>query len=670
MIDKKTIFGEMGADKTVITTMEFLKRKKYLFLVLGVMVLVYLFIKVLTFYAHSLIVLEFAFLVLVFGLAPAYFFRKVFRFENMAGWLVNSSVLGILIIPFLFIVFGWLGLNLVFTYSVPFLYSCALLGLVLLFVFTDDVSVRNYFNWGKTVYVDAVFYIILICYTGVLTLLNFHDVYFHWDTFTFWGLDAKYIFQLNHLRDSSADVFGSFRYTAYYPVYYSIIYDLYESVAEQYANWINVLLNFLALLLVYNNTLRKNVVQKSLVVTLLIFISYAAISAVYMFSMYADVLSAFNLLLFMVVLTTDYDLELKNYSKRMGLLLLSAISLYFIKSPFIFLTGLLSFFYILYDLKFLLSNYKALLIRSDIWLVIALIAVLYLMRSYYFTTVVQVGSNTPMSDLYLPRFTSLYSTLEYGVGMISWLFNKSPYLVGLWCLGVGSVFIAPKQLFNKNYYFIYWVLLIVVFSYCASYTINQTDLSSSSLLRYCAIVMYLIPLMLSYMQIEFSPIKSLVLMALCIIVSTYTFVKTMTPMPLYEPFALSTGSYNVVLKKEAKIAEKTLLISGDDARILIADDLTTGNIVSNMYMDAMFVRYLLMFNSVGGQYVIPVESLQEYALKHNADYILLLSYADTLSHCEEVFDTGHNYLISVNKDKFPDLDGCAFSGDQVVDLIR
>jgi len=139
-------------------------------------------------------------------------------------------------------------------------------------------------------------------------------------------------------------------------------------------------------------------------------------------------------------------------------------------------------------------------------------------------------------------------------------------------------------------------------------------------------------------------------------------------MPLYEPFSLSTGSYSVVLKKEARIAEKALTIAGDKARILIADDFLNDKLLGNKYMDARFVRYFLMFNSVGGQYMTTTDKLYEFALEQNADHILLLSYANTFDSCEKMLIEGHNYLINIERNKPLDLDGCFFLGDEVFDL--
>ncbi len=155
----------------------FLARRRFLLFLLGIFAAVFLSIRHVVSYAHSLQVFEFAFITLIFGFAPAFFFRKVFKFENIIGWLVNSSVLGVLFIPFLFILLVWVGINWVFIYSIIFLYGCSLLGLLLLFLFEDDLSLKNSLGLKGIGKSDIFFFAVLGGYTFILTLQNFYRVY-------------------------------------------------------------------------------------------------------------------------------------------------------------------------------------------------------------------------------------------------------------------------------------------------------------------------------------------------------------------------------------------------------------------------------------------------------------------------------------------------------------
>ena len=65
-------------------------------------VVLYLIIFLLTKVATSLHIIEFAFLSLASGFAPAYYFRNTFICQDLVGWLLHAAVLGVIFIPFLF----------------------------------------------------------------------------------------------------------------------------------------------------------------------------------------------------------------------------------------------------------------------------------------------------------------------------------------------------------------------------------------------------------------------------------------------------------------------------------------------------------------------------------------------------------------------------------------
>ncbi len=654
---------------------KYIIKKKSLLILLGILTFFYLAFKTFTLYASAYRVMEFVFLTIFLGLAPAYFLQKVFRFENIIGWLVNSSVLGLLFIPFLFLIFGWVGFNPVFVYSVLAIYIFSIIGIISLFIFGDESKISSYINFKGITRIDVLFYIILCGITFILTLHNFDRVYPRWDAFTYWGIDAKYIFQKNQLRDSSLDVFALFTNTSYYPIYYSIIYKIYGAIEEQYASWINVYINFLALLVIYNYTLHKGILRKLFIVTILIIISYAADPAVFIFSMYADILCALYLLLYMVILTNKDESNPETYSKRMFLLLLFAVSLYFIKSKLFFLTIILIAVLIGYDIKFLLKNWRALIKRADFWLVISAIVTIYLMNNIYFTNIINVN-RTPVAivrSLITPNISTLNistlnSLLVYTKELVLWLTRNSPYLVFLWFLGLCSILSVKNNFSNKKYLFTYFVSAGVFLIFCLGEIIKQNPLQSGSLIRYTAITMFLIPQLFNYIIIKVPRQITTASLIILFILSGYFFIKTMTPVPLYDKFTLSKGSYSEYFSNYSSLAENTLKITGEDSKILIADDFS--HAISNKEYDGIVVRYFLMYNSVGGQYRTLAINLLRLVTKYDPDYILLLSYANTFDHCENIMTEGHNYLIKVDTIDDPDATECIFSKAEIVDLSK
>ena len=139
-------------------------------------------------------------------------------------------------------------------------------------------------------------------------------------------------------------------------------------------------------------------------------------------------------------------------------------------------------------------------------------------------------------------------------------------------------------------------------------------------------------------------------------------------MPLKEKFSLSNGTLQSALAKYDKYAERVIDITGPDGRVLIADDLP-GEKITNMMVPAIFIRYFMMYNSVGSQYQKPTNSLYDYAKENNADFILLLSYANSFDHCENLLTTENDYLIDISEGSIDlEPDDCIFSSFDIYGL--
>ena len=667
---------KVQAEKTLVVR-DFFEDRKSLLILLGILILSNLVVAFITHYVKPLKVIEFVFLAVFWGLAPAYYFRKVFKFENWIGWLVNSGVLGILTIPFVFLFAGWIGFNFVFVQSVWFIYLCSFLGIITLFIDTDKNTLSECIHGNSIRRVDIVFYMILFGFTVHLTLLNFYQINPKWDAFTFWGLDAKYLFQYNHLRDAALDVFNMFRYTSYYPIYYSIIYHIYGAIVEQYASWINVFINFLAMMLIYNRILHKGLLQKIMIVALLLITAFGAIDAANMFTMYAELISSFSMLVFVLILTGEAELSLETYGKRMLLLLLAALSLYFIKSPNLMLTIALIALWIVYDIKFLAAHWRNLIRRADVVVSSAIFFTLYLMRAFYFATILRIGADTPITDIFFENPFALDTLFAYIKDLTSWFAKQNPYLLGCWLLGfVSIILIIVLKKLSKRYLFIYLVSISIFLFYFSYYILYQYDFPNGSIIRYTSIVMYLIPLMFcmldimppvsncgfplnqksaiydqeGYIVIVFPKKISYMVIGCLSILSLLFLIRTVSRMPLYQSFKISPGSYDFVMKEYSTFAKKVLDITGVNSKILIADDNHETGMADNRNSPAIYIRYYMMDNSAGGQYVdVPMPTLYSYALENHADYILLLSYDQTLESCGAGLKLAGNYIFKLNQ---------------------
>lgn len=646
----------------------FLQTNRPQLIILAGFVFAYLMVTITTNFAISLKALEFAFITIAFGFAPAYYFRCVFKYKDLIGWFLNAGTLGVLFIPFLFLFFGWLRLNFVFEFSILFLYLCAILGIVSLF-FVDGNHIKSYLVFRDIDPIDGVVSIVFIAFTFLLTLRNFHFINIHWDAFTYWGLDAKYIFDNNQLRDLSFQSnLISFRYTSFHPIFHSIIYDLYDRVLEQFASWVNVYINFLAMFLIYWTIREKNSIQKILQSAGVLITSYSAISIVYMLSMHADVLSSFMVLVYFLILNNDVDLKPNMYWQRVLLLLLVSTSFYFIKSPFLYFTLIMIGLYVFYDLKYIIHKRSSLLHAKTALFVVVIVAILFLMRYSYFANLGESSSMGKDLSSFNPnvQVVSIRSLLAYLVDISSYLIRETPYILGLWWLTLFSIFFTKTV--NKEYLYSYLSSLGFFLLPIAVYIAVQRSFQSESLPRYSAIGMYLFPLVLSYIDIVETKYRKIAAISVFSIIVGFVFLNVMWPMPIVERFKLSKGAYESELSKYSRYADDVIEQTGKDARILIVDD-SAGKWLSNRNLPALFIRYYMMYNSVGGLYSISVRNLVNLSKTSSVDYILLLSYANSFEGCDQFLFADRDYLIEIGNDDFATgPDECIFEYFEVIDL--
>jgi hypothetical protein len=322
----------------------------------------------------------------------------------------------------------------------------------------------------------------------------------------------------------------------------------------------------------------------------------------------------------------------------------------------------------LYDAKFIIENFKHLIRKKGLWFAVLSVATLWAMRAIYFANIGGISSNEKVDPSFIFQIQTftLSSLLNYLVDLWQYMVGATPYFLGLWWLTFVSIFFV-KQL-NKKYIFLYSSALLIFLLPIASYTVRQWDFNSQSLPRYSAIVMYLFPLVLSHVDIVEDKIRKSIALLGASIISIFVFLNIMWPMPLNEKFTLSDGTYQSEMTKYYRYAEKILDRTGAQARVLIADDLTN-NKTTNTLIPSIFLRYFMMDNSVGAQYQEETSKLFEYAAQNQADYILLLSYSNAFDACGQLFASGHDYLIDLQRGSPNQTTGaCPFSSSVIQDL--
>jgi len=289
--------------------------------------------------------------------------------------------------------------------------------------------------------------------------------------------------------------------------------------------------------------------------------------------------------------------------------------------------------------------------------------------------------NTGISDFFNTRNRPLISFVGYTIQLLEFLMIRSFHLSVLFVLSIYLIFLIEKPLKNREFIYVYFLSIAVVLQFVLAYINRQTSLDDESLIRYTSIVMYLFPLLLN--KLQFSKQQqlfrrtseknldhfSMILISILIFISFSVLNNIKNQSLIFQSgVKFVQGSYSSPLGEYSDLADKVLAITGNNARIIIADDTYGGLQIQNMNAPTIYIRYFLMYNSVGGQYLMPVDDFLQFAQEKLVNYILLLSYEHSFRECDILFDEGHNYLIKFDSNMEIVEGACIFSENIIYKL--
>ena len=655
--------------KTRLT--KFLLYKRKLLEVEAKPILLLLLIRTISLGIGTFRVFEFPALLIIIGLPLAYLIRKHLKLTCQFHWYVTAASISLILVPFIFVVLGFLNINFVFVFSIVFLYILALCSCVLLIIIGNDDEIKELGFFTSDKYLDLLGITLISLVIIKFTLTNFSHTFPGWDTFTFWGLDANYIFKFNKLRDATFTVTGDIRYLSLFPVMYSIVYDFFGKIVEQYGTWLNIFILAVGSLQVYFFLERKSLFVKLLGLCLIIAVMTASESASLLLYFYSDVYCAFLLLQYALYLTSNTPAVDTNYAIRILLILLPLIALGFVKTGLFALSWCLVFIFLLHDYPYLKKNIST-TIKSKLFITILIFLLsLILLRIRYLSSFPQ----PPNSPIFVNQNTTLPplgDMIAYAQSLIFFFAKKSLIISTLWCLQVIVVIAAATlRRINREGIFILIITTSVLLIFIGGYIVTLMELVSGSLARYTSIVMFVMLLNLQF--IDFSTSNKLLMKfehGIGYLGISLLVLFTISGILRQLPFKLLSGIYSDSgLKGYYEFTNKILEYTGADAKILIAADFSDTNTTTNMITPAIFIRYYLMNNSVGGQYnFIDDSKIIKFAVSNSADYILLLSYVNMFSDCANNLIEGENYLIRLSDLKSVNADICVNLDDAAIPL--
>lgn len=588
------------------------------------------------------------------GLCLSELFREQLPYNDILGYIINSLIWGSIFTPFALLILGFIGFK--YTNENMLLFIVILVFLNIFFAlilrrkekkipFIKFLKSNN--NWIDLVFVLltslSFFFIIQIC------LENYTQM---WDSFTFWGVDSKYLFDNRQLRTIEFDLLSSNRYTSYYPLITFLSYFFMGGIFEQFSSLITILFAFLAFLMVFNLARNQSSIRGKLLSYtsfILVLSSFLSIQTV-LVSQYADVFASFLLLLFVVVLLNGKQNK-ELYHKRLFVLLFLCLTFYLVKPAYITTSFLCLSIYILHDFTFLKDSYRTIISNLKVWSTILFFLITTFLIYQYFIPARQIESSPSLIEL------KSYPLMQY----FSYVLHLGEYLLSnlpLPTLLVGSLFLVwvLNSNWSKKELFGCLTFLSVTLLPIGYYILNfSQDFASMSLLRYVSIGFFAIPFLFYFIVRKKDFNKgdnrvNIILLVLTIGVNIFFVARIYSNYNLDLRLNPNDGKYSTAVGKYYLIAEKAYTLVGNESKILLMDVANgTENRITNKDIPGIFTRYFLAEKSVGIMYDTDISGLKNIITTFTPDYLLILEYDGYLSLCDEDLQIGRSYLLRIDE---------------------
>jgi len=636
------------------------RRRKHIALVTVVLLLLSVF-----YYLRSYYLLAgFPSLVITFllcGIGVAKFFKRVLPYKDIVSYLTHALILGSLSSTIVLLFLGMLGMNYSNQALLVFFIMFSALNVIYFLVPTKGEDDSQLFRLPK-VGVSEIFWLVLILIMFFFLFSLAIERYFpNWDSFTFWAVDAKYIYQNRSLRDSTFDIISNFSYSSLYPLNLFLSYVFFGGIYEQFSSLITVFYAFLSFLLLFDRiSVVKSKVVKSLAYLSILVVLHAFLSAQNIIvSQYADVFVAFVVLFYSIVLLSPISEE--DYFKRVLLLSFSSLLPYLTKSPYMIFTVLLFILWFLYDLPFL----KKVSLKSFInwrFLVSFSAIVVFCLVLYFYQS--QFGSSSMFPSVNVTTFI-LSDYVEYFFDLVKFVSSNYPFIFLLF--GALALAFLQKLFEDRRYFFIAILFIILISINIFRYLVGLLSLSSMSLLRYLSISFFLIPLLLSNLSMPGEKRKYTDSMVTLLLFLFGNFLVLLVFFSYKLDFQLDphTGRYQDFRFQEEyyDFAEEVKSKIRPEAKVMIIARVNN-NLIGNNAAVPLFVRYYLSENSTGNRYMLPPEEIGSPIKEFHPDYLLLYEYDNFWENCKDVFTDGKSYLVP-RRDFFITKNSCLVLGNVI-----
>ncbi len=574
-------------------------------------------------------------IILLIGAGPAFHLRKALKISNVFRFILFGLILGLIVLNFTVLTIGHFGFS-VSGNNLKLILLLLIKFSILIFLYQYLIKrtrfkfldlFRKWIYWRINL-PDLIFAFVFGFFFIYVCLINTRYYITSWDHFSYWLLDPKMIYKTGYLRDAVVheNLFNIITRSSYYPIHAVYVYNFVGSIKEQYTTFFTILYAFLGTSVCYVFSKRFNTFSQYYVIAVLLIINNIFLFRVYlMISFYAELITAFHIVFFFFILFTDF--KTRQYHYRIFLLGINLFIFGFIKVGYYHYTILLGLIWFLHDIKFVYSHCRKIINNYRIYLLLIVLALIFIAREYYLHYILNIQVHESTANLNsLNYFLSHSFNQYYGyLTMITDYLIKNYHII-IFILLLGTIL----QLFTRNHkkwaYYTVFVCLFLFMIPVIEYLLELRIFKSKSLLRYMTLPFYLIPwlFILPSIKIKYSNISKIIYAIIFVIFVFMVFLGITKKYPLNK-YPVHNGSFSECAwqKKHFEIS-KQIKATIHNKTIMIYDS-CCGNKVGNLGVPAIYVRYYLAENYVGGQRKFPLTKIKKSIKDFQPDYILINS---------------------------------------------
>ena len=608
---------------------------------------------------------------LLSGIGFVTFFRDIFQVRNIITYVLLNLFIGVFVNTYIIFFLGTFGVTLDSRFYSVYLVVIIIFNILLFLLNCREEDIQDILNHTRFKIVDFVWFLILLVFSLVFIKICLENYFPNWDSFTHWAIDTKVIFEGEAFRDESYDLI-KFGYLPFYSLQLSYVYWIYRAVVEQYSSLLTLSYALIGVFFCFSSVLSiKGSYIKKTLLYLFAFSSFFSFSLIQglVFSQYSDVFTSVLVLLSAMVLFGRKPKE-QNYWKRILLYFLLAYGIFLTKSAYLVITVFLLAFLILYDLRFIMDNYRK-LIRShkNLFVVLLIICCVYWIASY--SSAFQ-GDQTVYSTAIQQLRSFDFNNIVYVVNMIEFIVKKLLLfsfvfsILLFWCLFVN------RKTSRRDFLKISFVLLLALIPMFYWFLGNR-GLEDMSILRYISLIFFASPYIFSEISSPRQIVgkyKRYLLIWITFLVPVSLFLRVTVDLELSLTFSPHTGQYKDFIWQKSfySLATRVKEAVPEGSRIMLVKE-QESNLLGNMDLPSIILRYYLSDESVGHQYRYQVEQWYEYMKKFAPDYILVSSYTDYWLGCNTILEEGNSYLISTeNFEETYSEDVCFFEVENILEF--